>query len=220
METHLICILFFIYAVWKVHLKLAWHLDGNGAYVWLFMFLFSPLFCFSFSSLLIISPSLYIAVSFSMPSACLPLYPFIFCLFSLCINWLLLSVFCIYCLYFSFWLYLLTSSRPLPTLPSLFSVLFCLSLRSQWVWLRGECGVPPLSLAIKAMPTPRLHMSSRPSKRGGVLPIRSAPSFRAKRPSVCACLGCKRVRSVCPIRLCLWQKMSIMSSNSRTEYWA
>lgn len=48
-----------------------------------------------------------------------------------------------------------------------------LSLRSQWVWLRAECRVPPLSLAIKAMPTPRLHMSSRPSKRGGVVLIRS-----------------------------------------------
>lgn len=77
-----------------------------------------------------------------------------------------------------------------------FSLFLCpilslrLSLRSQWVWLRGECGVPPLSLAIKAMPTPRLHMSSRPSKRGGVLLIRSV-SRNANTPrqtSICRCM--------------------------------
>lgn len=84
------------------------------------------------------------------------------------------------------------------------SVSVSLSLRLQWVWLRGECGVPRLSLAIKAMPTPRLHMSSRPSKRGGVLLIRSVsrntntpPLLHAKRPSVrctfrllTCCFGC------------------------------
>lgn len=80
---------------------------------------------------------------------------------------------------------------PLPLSYS-FSVPFYLSisLRSQWVWLRAECGVPPLSLAIKAMPTPRLHMSSRPSKRGGVLLIRSV-SRSANTPcqaSICLCM--------------------------------
>lgn len=66
-----------------------------------------------------------------------------------------------------------------------------LPLRSQWVWLRGACGAPPLSLAIKAMPTPRLHMSSHQSKRGDVLLSRSVSrSANASTLTfVCPCFG-------------------------------
>lgn len=91
-ETLLISILyFFISAVSKVHLKLAWHLDGNRAYVWLFMFLF--LFCFSFSPLLILIFHHHLLLVYSclffFPSAFLPHYPFILCSFSLRIICLL-----------------------------------------------------------------------------------------------------------------------------------
>lgn len=101
-----------------------------------------------------------------------------------------------YVLHFFFFFFCLSYSF-FPTPPANSFSLFIypifsssLSLRSQWVWLRGECGVPPLSLAIKAMPTPRLHMSSRPSKRGGVLLIRSV-SHNANTPrqlSICRCM--------------------------------
>lgn len=205
METHVICILFFISAVSKVHLKLAWHLDGNRAYVWLFMFPFFSSFLLlflasshfyfssSFTPFLLLSLFLAVCISSTWPLHflfLLPLYNLPFGSFALYVF-----AFCHLCFPSSsiFW----HLPPPLPTLSSSLSVLFCLSLRSQWVWLRGECGVPPLSLAIKAMPTPRLHMSSRPSKRGGVLLIRSAPTFHAKRPSVYACFGCFGCYLVC-----------------------
>lgn len=82
---------------------------------------------------------------------------------------------------FLFWLFLVLhflTSLSLSSSSSAVSV----ALRSQWVWLRVECGAPPLSLVIKAMPSPRLHMSSRPSKRGDVLLIRSV-SCSANAPS-------------------------------------
>lgn len=135
----------------------------------------------------------------------LPLYFLVFC-----------TMFCIFffffCLSYSFF----------PTPPANSFSLFIypifsssLSLRSQWVWLRGECGVPPLSLAIKAMPTPRLHMSSRPSKRGGVLLIRSV-SHNANTPrqlSICRCMFWLHACCfVCLLSLCHWQNMSIIPS--------
>lgn len=89
-----------------------------------------------------------------------------------------------------------------------------LSLRSQWVWLRAEWGVPPLSLAIKAMPTPRLHMSSCPSKRGGVLLIRSvslSANTSCQMPiclfwlHTCFCLSLDFLRH-------WWKKRSIITS--------
>lgn len=83
------------------------------------------------------------------------------------------------------------------------------SLRSQWVWLRAEWGVPPLSRAIKAMPTPRLHMSSRPSKRGGVLLIRSVSRIAntTRQMSECGCLfWLQPCCSVCMLFVCCWQK--------------
>ena len=144
------------------------------------MFLFSPLFCFSFSSLFLAT------LSFLPPLLHFLLLPcFLACgSFAPCLSSSLLC--------------------PLLPPPLSLSPSLSLPLRLQWVWLRGECGVPRLSLAIKAMPTPRLHMSSRPSKRGGVLLIRSVscntntpPLLHAKRPSVrcmfrllTCCFGC------------------------------
>lgn len=117
---------------------------------------FSSLFCFSAFCFLVYPPSPHL----------LPL---------LCIF---LAVYVGFAFFFylplSFFLPSFLASFSTPPLIFLYPVLSSsVTPRSQWVWLRGECGAPPLSLAIKAMPTPRLHMSSRPSKRGGVLLIRS-----------------------------------------------
>ena len=124
-------------------------------------FFFSPVFCFSLSSL---APCLLPSLS----SIFSPLYNLAFCIF-------FRSVFCI----------LFPPPVNSLSLSLSLSVPFCslrLSLRSQWVWLRAECGVPPLSLAIKAMPTPRQRMSSLPSKRGGDLLIRSVVLLAITQP--------------------------------------
>lgn len=101
------------------------------------------------------------------------------------------------------------------------SVSVSLSLRLQWVWLRGECGVPRLSLAIKAMPTPRLHMSSRPSKRGGVLLIRSVSRNTNTPPSSTpnvhlsgARFGCSPAVLAAIVCLCHWQKEKMLNITS------
>lgn len=146
------------------------------------MFLFSPLFCFSFSS----PPHLNFSPSLA-PCTLLSLF------LAFCISSTLdLSLYVLHSFASLFFFLLLFSGHSYPSC-HLFPcpvLSLGLSLRSQWVWLRGECGVPPLSLAIKAMPTPRLHMSSRPSKRGGVLLIRSV-SRNANTPrqtSICRCM--------------------------------
>lgn len=178
-------------------------------------FFFSPLFCF-----FLVSPHLNFSSSLVscilLSSAFLLLYAFIFCFF----------LFCLIFAFGSFILYVLHSFASLSLCLPLSAVLsypsakssssflcppLSLSLRSQWVWLRGECGVPPPSLAIKAMPTPRLHMSSHLSKRGGVLLIRSV-SHNTNTPrqmSICLCICLSAHLLFC---LPHWQKMSVRPS--------
>lgn len=111
-ELQLICILFFIYALSKVHLKLAWHLDGNRAYVWLFMLVF--LLCSA--SLSLVSPHLNFSSTllFFLSVLILLLYILAFGSFALC--------FALFCLSYSFSLSSLASPAPS------FSVLSCPSL--------------------------------------------------------------------------------------------
>lgn len=148
----------------------------------LFLLFSASLFRPSSSQFLIITHSLCTPVPFS----CLLHFfhcPFIFCFFFLCIIWLLdLSLYVLHSFASFFHPHFSGLSYPYP--------ISRLSLRLQWVWLRGECGVPPLSLAIKAMPTPRLRMSSRPSKRGGVLLIRSVSrnTNTPRQTSMCRCM--------------------------------
>lgn len=158
-------------------------------------------------------------------SSCIPPFPFMLSYHSytrLLFLLLLPLYFLVFCTMFCIFFFFCLSYSFFPTPPANSFSLFIypifsssLSLRSQWVWLRGECGVPPLSLAIKAMPTPRLHMSSRPSKRGGVLLIRSV-SHNANTPrqlSICRCMFWLHACCfVCLLSLCHWQNMSIIPS--------
>jgi len=151
----------------------------------------------------LLPPPFFFAISFF----CLLLFsPF----FGICNDFAFL------CFHFHLFLFPRLFLISMPT-PLLFSVIFYssfFSLRSQWMWLRGECRAPLLRHVIKAMPTPRLHMSSHQSKRGGVLLIRSVScNANTQACKACADVWPKHLRMLwlnvcCFVRLllCHWKK--------------